>query len=459
MIAELHRPSILALFCAITSLVACKSDLPIAPPLVDGGADGGPPVPRVTGLPRLAAANAVPPEHALFEGQQRFLYDAWGTERLDSWPPASFMLELMTREPSVFGDQYASFGFVGDPDDDFPVGFKRGLEDPSRVRETCALCHVGRLPDGALWLGLPNTRLDFARFRNEVSTRWEAAGNPPLVSAMEREKNALLGPGRTSAEDATNPRLVAADFPLYFDLGARTHLNYLGTGGDLRTEAYLSIFSTGAGDPLASGGAVAFPAPARVDPFLAFLGSMRPPPAPSVDPTVRAAGRAVFERARCGDCHHTSDIAADGIVTYDKAVEGRERLPGEDDAFPRGSIRTSYVHRILVDGEEGLGPDVDDRVLALLRFIGTNNLDAGPSDGYRVADLRSLWITAPYLHNGSVPTLEALLLPPAERPTRFMRDGFEIDTTLPSNSNEGHAFGTTLSAEERASLVAYLRSE
>jgi hypothetical protein len=82
---------------------------------------------------------------------------------------------------------------------------------------------------------------------------------------------------------------------------------------------------------------------------------------------------------------------------------------------------------------------------------------------YRAKTLRGIWATAPYLHNGSVPTIYDLLLPAAKRPKSFklgtreydpIRLGyqtgpaqfvappelepFELDTTLPGNWNSGH---------------------
>jgi hypothetical protein len=41
----------------------------------------------------------------------------------------------------------------------------------------------------------------------------------------------------------------------------------------------------------------------------------------------------------------------------------------------------------------------------------------------------------------------------------FTNDGpFELDTSLPSNSNAGHEWGTSLSDADRAALVEYLKS-
>ena len=105
---------------------------------------------------------------------------------------------------------------------------------------------------------------------------------------------------------------------------------------------------------------------------------------------------------------------------------------------------------------------------------------------YKVRPLDGIWATPPYLHNGSVPTLYALLSPVSERPTTFylgnrvydpvnvgyvtdpLRGGFKFDTTIPGNSNAGHEFndgpekngviGRKLSPDERRALIEYLKT-
>jgi hypothetical protein len=78
----------------------------------------------------------------------------------------------------------------------------------------------------------------------------------------------------------------------------------------------------------------------------------------------------------------------------------------------------------------------------------------------RAAPLVGLAASAPYLHNGSVPSLRALLDAPAKRPKTFPlgKAGFVFDTRLPGNSNQGHDFGTTLTPSEKTDLVAYLET-
>jgi cytochrome c peroxidase len=78
----------------------------------------------------------------------------------------------------------------------------------------------------------------------------------------------------------------------------------------------------------------------------------------------------------------------------------------------------------------------------------------------RVAPLFAVRASAPYLHNGSVPTLRALLEPAARRPVSFRLGaaGFVLDTRLAGNGNQGHEFGTALSAAEKQDLVAFLET-
>ncbi|MEM9074983.1 MAG: hypothetical protein AAGE52_41185 [Myxococcota bacterium] len=417
----------------------------------DAGFDAGlPPL----DLPPLEAANAITPAEGeeVYQGMIRFLWDNWGVEVLDEWPPAEFMLQLMADEPEVFGNQYESFGFLPDPNDDFPVGFKRGLEDETLMHETCALCHVGELPDGRIWIGAPNTRLRFGDFRVEVNQRWVAAGNAPLISDLTETKARAFGPGRTSAESRDFPQVIPVDFPPYWNLSTTPRLNYLGTSRNVRSEVYLGMFAFGAGRPNPEEAVVPFPDRELMFQLVSWFEVMRSPVGPSEDDALVSQGRALFERERCTSCHN-DDPSQNPVAVY--SPDGVERIPGDDPMFEDGTIATSELHRTLLDGDGG--PDEEARA-DFIDFILRNRLAVGMSDGYRTPQLTGTWATAPYLHNGSVPTLEDLLRPVAERPTVFDRHGFTVDTAVAGNSNEGHEFGTTITEEERTALVAYLRS-
>lgn len=96
---------------------------------------------------------------------------------------------------------------------------------------------------------------------------------------------------------------------------------------------------------------------------------------------------------------------------------------------------------------------------------------------YLARQLDGVWATAPYLHNGSVPTLYDLQLPAAQRPKTFPlghRDYdlekvgycsagiaepiFVFDVAVAGNANSGHEFGSSLSEAQRRDLVEYLKA-
>jgi hypothetical protein len=99
------------------------------------------------------------------------------------------------------------------------------------------------------------------------------------------------------------------------------------------------------------------------------------------------------------------------------------------------------------------------------------------TDGYAGMPLDGVWLRAPYLHNGSVPTLRALLFLD-DRPARFYRaydvydwnavgfvssgpeaekQGVLFDTSVRGNGNRGHTYGRDLPARDREAIVEYLK--
>src|SRR5438034_328042 len=106
--------------------------------------------------------------------------------------------------------------------------------------------------------------------------------------------------------------------------------------------------------------------------------------------------------------------------------------------------------------------------------------------GYVSPPLDGIWLRAPYLHNGSVPTLRDLLNPANERPQTFHR-GYDVfdpvkvgfkeppprptgpsgeltqpyslfDTREKGNGNQGHMYGTQLSSQDKENLPEYLKT-
>ncbi len=110
---------------------------------------------------------------------------------------------------------------------------------------------------------------------------------------------------------------------------------------------------------------------------------------------------------------------------------------------------------------------------------------------YKARPLEGVWAAPPYLHNGSVPSIQDLLTPPDERPKSFwlghreydpmklgyrtdrLSGGFEYDTSVRGNTNTGHEFndgykpggpnrkgliGPRLSPDDRKALIEFLKS-
>lgn len=119
---------------------------------------------------------------------------------------------------------------------------------------------------------------------------------------------------------------------------------------------------------------------------------------------------------------------------------------------------------------------------------GRDRKDAAVRDDllYKARPLNGIWAVAPYLHNGSVPSLYLLLSPQSDRPKTFWtgskqydpeKVGYDTtqlpgtslyDTAKPGNANTGHEFkdgprrngviGPLLSHDDRMALIEYLKS-
>jgi hypothetical protein len=92
---------------------------------------------------------------------------------------------------------------------------------------------------------------------------------------------------------------------------------------------------------------------------------------------------------------------------------------------------------------------------------------------YWAATLSGVWARTPYLHNGSVRTMQELLTSPDQRSKSFHRGSrmydeqvlgytdegaYVFDTAGSGNSNSGHDYGTKLSQTEKRDLIEYLKT-
>jgi mono/diheme cytochrome c family protein len=185
-----------------------------------------------------------------------------------------------------------------------------------------------------------------------------------------------------------------------------------------------------------------------------YVSSLKAPAYPfPVDATLARAGASVFA-ATCAECHAVGGARTDSVIPIDEVATDRQRLDAWTSAAAAGYNAFGEGH-----------------AWAFSSFRKTNGYVALPLDG--------VWLSAPYLHNGSVPTLSDLLEVPANRPGYFWRGydvydparvgfitqgpeaeraGSPFDIRQPGNGNAGHTYGTTLSAGDKRALLEYLKT-
>lgn len=198
--------------------------------------------------------------------------------------------------------------------------------------------------------------------------------------------------------------------------------------------------------------------------LLAWIESVESPRYPfPIDAELAKRGEAVFNE-NCARCHGT--YGANG--KYTQQTIALDEI-GTDPL--RWKALTPKFRKWMKDGW-------------ISRF-GADPVEVDPA-GYVAPPLDGIWASAPYFHNGSVPTLWHLLHP-SERPSVWKRTeegydqekvGLEVtvfdkvpeevkavshrrryfDTRLPGKSAAGHTFPNVLDEEERRSLLEYLKS-
>jgi processive rubber oxygenase RoxA-like protein len=450
---------------------------------------------------------------------------------------------ILTRHGFIFPDAIANYS-GSQARFERPLGMVSGWISPLRVDAVnlgCAGCHAGVLydargePTRQVWLGLPNTSLDVEGYTQDVYRSLAATLDEParLIDTAARLFPEMGGLERWTLRHVLIPKArkrIAAlrrgvDAPTPFSNGGPGRTNgvaslklQLGLVGPRRAEGEVGFTSIPdlAWRPLRSSllydGFYAPPGESRfatrtdatdeehvhelaaivsfftvptlglhpraaeraiteVDDVMRwFAASHRPPRFPgTIDETLALAGREIYQ-ARCAECHGR----------YSEGV--------------RDVVLVEFPNRLSAAAEIGTDPArwqaIDSPlVAALARTAFARYTTPAATGGYVAPILSSLWATAPYLHNGSVPTLRQLMNP-GERPARFLVGGHKLDlvdvgiagqlagdgvrrypegyrpwsdpeiydTSLPGLSSRGHEREfEALSAEEKRALLEYLK--
>jgi mono/diheme cytochrome c family protein len=199
----------------------------------------------------------------------------------------------------------------------------------------------------------------------------------------------------------------------------------------------------------------------------AYIASLEAPRFPyPVDEALAAEGEMIFRR-ECSECHGTY---------------------GEGESYPNRLYAVEEVGTDPVYATEATNGGRDRFYEWVARSPYGDHRSAAPAAGYIAPPLDGVWATAPYLHNGSVPSMVSLLSSDLRpRYWRHMTDPrtydpeamgwrFEelatgqadepnpqakrliYDTTLRGYGNMGHTYSDHLSETDRAALLEYLKT-
>ncbi len=168
-------------------------------------------------------------------------------------------------------------------------------------------------------------------------------------------------------------------------------------------------------------------------------------------------------------------------MSFNMIARAQQAPPSEPAINAHRNLRRSNIVATAAAPAVGDAPEYDDPVK--VQRAQRCRTEPDPILAYKPRPLNGIWATAPYLHNGSVPTLYELLLPPNQRKTTFWVGGTQFDPNdvgfksnpgdgpfefrvrdangkiIPGNDNAGHDYGTaSMTNEERRALVEYLKT-
>jgi mono/diheme cytochrome c family protein len=273
------------------------------------------------------------------------------------------------------------------------------------------------------------------------------------VLIAQRDKNTLEW--KDSASVQLPEQVIPSDVPAWWLLKKKNGMFYNGFGrGDFGRFLMGAILLT-VNDTLHAN-----KVDAHMNDVLAYMNSLKPPNYPRpVDQPLASKGQVIYE-TNCAKCHgFYGKYASHPNYLIPQHVIGTDSLLNH----------SNYQYSDMIDWFNTSWFAKGDHPAQLVPF-----------NGYIAPPLDGVWITAPYLHNGSVPTIEALL-DSRKRPMywsrNFARTEYDYvalgwvftpepkpggrsvyNTTLPGYGNYGHTFGDKLNDDERKAVLEYLKT-
>jgi mono/diheme cytochrome c family protein len=359
----------------------------------------------------------------------------------------------------------------------YPMGIRPGSLLGLNVLTTdCMLCHGSSIM-GKSYVGLGNSSLDIQAFFEDfnkatginrklphtfsnVRGTSEAGAMAVYLHSFRNPDLSLKFDGRHKWELKDD---MCEDVPAWWLLKKKKTMYHTG-GADARSVRSIMQFMLTPTNSLA----VFEKEEATFKDIQAYILSLEPPKYPfPIDAKLAETGHKLFTK-NCAKCHGT----------YGKGWTYPNKI------IPLKEIGTdpNRYHGLPAK----LGEHYNESWFAKEKPQGFKSL---ATEGYQAPPLDGIWATAPYLHNGSVPTLYDMLNSKS-RPKLYTRsfrtdeadydkkkvgwkvqvleampkDGSALerrkiyDTTQPGRSNQGHTFGDALTDEQRWAVIEYLKT-
>ena len=437
----------------------------------------------------------------------RFKYGSIGAEHDAGIPYWIFyVLPRMFPEKLPGPGGYAALGVPWEQGQELPVGFTKKTIGFPRVANTCAVCHTATYrssPDATpVFISAGNghttnveaffrylvdcardTRFNADNLMREINLVTELSWFDrlsyrfliiPITKKRLLEREAQFkwiyrtdfpdwGRGRDDAMNLTKYFMIKVpmddtfgptDMPSIWNLQKYKHdknmrMNWAGDSHDARSVIIDSALGLLGAPPHDKREFLA-----QIDWLYDYLTKKPAPKYPfPIDKARAAEGEVVFDRT-CASCH-ASEQTGTRIPLAEVGTE-KDRLASWN---KKAAIEANRIVKQMGIDRPGL---VEEDL-----------------NGYVVAFLDGIWLRAPYLHNGSVPTLRDLLTPPDQRTKVFWR-GYDVydpvnvgfvtqgaeaervgtkhDASQRGGRNMGHVFGTNLSAADKDALIEYLKT-
>lgn len=444
----------------------------------------------------------VVPQPEFATPEERFKYGSLGGEESSGIPYWVFIaLPRMFPEYLPGPGGYASLGIAWEEGHDLPVGFSKKTVGFERVTNNCAVCHVGSYRGSEnesptfvvagpghttnvqgffrfLTQCANDPRFNADNLLSEIATLYDLSWLdralyrfliiPVLKQRIIEQGNNFAWMNKPGLPDWSRGRDDPMNLTKYFML----KLPDDNTFGPADMPSIWNLNKYQHGMSLNWDGATTVPRSVIIDsalglgaspkaPFLEHVkwleDYLRPLAAPkypfAVNAMLATQGKLLFE-AQCAQCHN--GLRTGTAVPIAEIGTDRNRF----DTWNRSAAiaANKKVKEMGVDRD----PMVEETLI-----------------GYVAVHLDGVWLRAPYLHNGAVPTLRELLEPVEKRSKVFYRGydlydaanvgfvvqgenaqrvGSKVDVTTRGNGNQGHVYGTTLKPTEKDALIEYMKT-